>query len=235
MKLKCDLHIHSCLSPCASLEMGPKDIIQQAKKSNLNLIAISDHNTALNCKALKELSEKENIICLYGIEATSAEEAHILFIFEEIKNAINFSNYIYEYLPDIKNNPEKLGDQIIVDKDNNIINEIEKYLGNALDLSIDKLIEEGKKHNAIIIPSHIDKPVFSIISQLGFLPDLPYDAIEVAQKNAFINSTNINIICNSDAHYLEDIGKKYFEIEIDNFTFANFKNALNKNKIALHY
>ena len=47
---RCDLHIHSCLSPCADLLMTPGNIIREALRVGLDCIAITDHNTAGNVR-----------------------------------------------------------------------------------------------------------------------------------------------------------------------------------------
>lgn len=44
---KADLHIHSVLSPCGSLDMSPKNIVQSALDKELEIIAITDHNSTL--------------------------------------------------------------------------------------------------------------------------------------------------------------------------------------------
>jgi len=50
-----DLHIHSCLSPCAHLLNTPGNIIKRAVKLGLDCIAITDHNTAGNIPIALEL------------------------------------------------------------------------------------------------------------------------------------------------------------------------------------
>ena len=42
-----DLHIHTCLSPCGSLEMSPSEIVRRSLAKGLDAIAITDHNTTL--------------------------------------------------------------------------------------------------------------------------------------------------------------------------------------------
>ena len=51
MKLYCDLHLHSCLSPCGDEDMTPNNIVNMAKLKGLSCIALTDHNTARNCRA----------------------------------------------------------------------------------------------------------------------------------------------------------------------------------------
>ena len=170
MLVKTDLHIHSCLSPCGSLEMSPKAIAERGAELGLGLMALTDHNTALNCPAFELNCRQNSIIPVFGIEVTSREEAHIVALFETVETALDFGQLVYLLMPDIENNPEVLGDQIVVNENEEILDELEKYLGSASELSIDNIKTEIKKRNGLFIPAHIDKPVFSIPSQLGFLP-----------------------------------------------------------------
>ena len=48
MKIATDLHIHSTLSPCASLEMSPAAIVRRARELALDVIAVTDHNSVDN-------------------------------------------------------------------------------------------------------------------------------------------------------------------------------------------
>ena len=41
-----DLHMHSCLSPCADDDMTPANICGMAHIKGLDAIAVTDHNTA---------------------------------------------------------------------------------------------------------------------------------------------------------------------------------------------
>ena len=44
--LFCDLHIHSCLSPCGDALMTPNNIVGMAFIKELDCIAVTDHNAA---------------------------------------------------------------------------------------------------------------------------------------------------------------------------------------------
>ena len=227
MLVKTDLHIHSCLSPCGSLEMSPRAIAEKGAELGLGLMALTDHNTALNCRAFEINCRQNSIVPVFGIEVTSREEAHIVALFETVDAALDFGSFIYEMLPDIENNPEVLGDQIVVNENEEILDEVERYLGSASELSIDNIKTEIRKRNGLFIPAHIDKPVFSIPSQLGFLPPDDYDAVEVfSPVNAEQYSGSYTVISSSDAHYIDDIGKKNLEIEMEEISFQGLKKAL---------
>ena len=233
MLIRSDLHIHSCVSPCASLEMSPAAIAEKAKEKGLELVALTDHNTALNCPAFKANCDALGLWSLYGMEVTSSEEAHLVCLFEDVDTALEFSEFVYKYMPDIPNNPEVFGDQVYVDENEEILGEVEKYLGNASGLSIDDVREEVFFRNGLFIPAHVDKPVFSIVSQLGFLPDASYTAIEVFNPANAPEYAKYPVISDSDAHYLDDIAKKHLYIDVEEKSFAALRDSLQNNRIVL--
>jgi predicted metal-dependent phosphoesterase TrpH len=47
-RLRADLHIHTCLSPCGELAMSPRAVVEGARAARLDLIAVTDHNTTEN-------------------------------------------------------------------------------------------------------------------------------------------------------------------------------------------
>ena len=128
MQVRCDLHIHSCLSPCGDLEMSPKQIALEAKKKGLDVIALTDHNSALNSMAFRSACNSVGIFAIYGVEITSSEEVHVLALFKNPESAIKIGEKVYKSLVSIKNDPEKWGDQVYLDDDENILGEVEKYL-----------------------------------------------------------------------------------------------------------
>ena len=222
MLLKVDLHIHTCLSPCGSLEMSPSAIVSELKKKGIDAAAIADHNSALNCPAFADACKKEGLWGMFGLEVTSMEEAHLLCIFETPEAALDFGEFIYKNLPNIPNKPETFGDQVYVDSEDNIIGEVEKFLGNATLLSIDAIRDEALSRSAFFIPAHVDKPIFSIPSQLGFLPDDKYTSIEVFDpENSNEYESRYSVVTSSDAHFLDDIGRKYFTVDIAEKSFLS--------------
>ncbi|HDL59880.1 MAG TPA: PHP domain-containing protein, partial [candidate division WOR-3 bacterium] len=73
-----DLHIHSTLSPCGSLEMSPTAIVNRANELGLNLIAITDHNAIENGYYAGKIAKRFDISIIYGLEAQTEEEIHTL-------------------------------------------------------------------------------------------------------------------------------------------------------------
>jgi len=210
---KADLHIHSCLSPCAELDMSPRSIINACYNEALDIIAICDHNSAENVGAVIRAGNIKGVHVIPGLEICSREEVHILGLFKSEKDALRMQEIIYNHLPGI-NRPEIFGDQVIVNEYDEVKGFSEKLLIGATQLSIYEIEREIHKLNGVCILSHVDKPSYSIISQLGFIPrDFKADAIEISfpLDNKYIDPF-INyypVIYSSDAHFLRDIGKKY--------------------------
>jgi 3',5'-nucleoside bisphosphate phosphatase len=241
---KADVHIHSCLSPCASLEMSPSAIAAQASRAGLDLIAIADHNSTRNLPALAACAPDYPAMCfLYGIEVNTAEEAHVLCLFGDLHAAEALGEKVLQTLPDFA--ADAYGDQVYVDKDEVILGRVERYLINACAYSIDQLCAMAHEAGGLCIPAHVDKPSFSLIAQLGFVPDEPFDALELSGHTAVedeplrrlgaaaSSAASYPFITSSDAHYLHDIGRFYTEFDAATVSFSSFTDALRAGSLSM--
>lgn len=224
MNYRCDLHIHSCLSPCASLDMSPILIADRAKKAGLDLIALTDHNSARNTPAFREACARIGIPALYGLEVHTAEEIHCIALFNTTEAALEMGRYIYAHLPDYRHDPEKLGDQPIVNVDNEIEDIEERYLGNATDIPFSELPDIVRDHGGLFFPAHIDRPSSSLLSQLGYLPPETGPLLEitphhVAEMTSRFGGTH-TLLAHSDAHFPEQIGPRFSTIAPNNPLFS---------------
>lgn len=236
MKIRADLHIHTVLSPCGDLDMSPSNIIRCAYDKDLRVIGITDHNSTRQSGIIRELGRRYNIKVLTGAEITTQEEAHCLAFFEQDDTLFEFQQYLDAHLPNIPNNPDKFGYQVVVNIHDEIIYQEEKLLISAIDQDIEEIEKKVKQYNGIFIPAHVDKSRFSIFSQLGFIPgDLSYDALEISAHTtyeAFLalhpELQQVPLIQSSDAHYLEDIGKVFTLLETDDLSFESLRKAIQK-------
>ena len=114
MKLFCDLHIHSCLSPCGDALMTPNNIVGMAFIKQLDAIAVCDHNCARNLPAIKEVADMMNVLLLPGMELTTREEAHMLCYFRTVEECVTFGEQIYAHLPPIPNREAFFGRQQVM-------------------------------------------------------------------------------------------------------------------------
>lgn len=221
MKLYYDLHIHSALSPCGDNDMTPNNIVNMARLKGLSVIALSDHNTAGNARAVMNVA-KEDLLVVPAIEVTTSEEVHALCYFPDIDAAEDMSGFLYEHLPDIDNRPDIFGHQYYMDENDEITGEERKLLVSATDIDIYRLAEEATRRGGVMVPAHIDRSSYSVLANLGFLPpDLPVRTLEITAANADTMKNDYaayRIITDSDAHYLEDIAEPERELDILNKT-----------------
>lgn len=206
-----DLHIHSCLSPCASLDLSPREMVERAKAEGLDIIAVTDHNTARNVRVVMDLAERRGLKVIPGMEVQTREEIHLLALFPDWSSTAAWDEEVRRHLPDVRNDPEVFGDQPIVDEEGTILEFEERLLLNSIDLPLEEVKRRVEGHGGMTIPSHFDKGSFSLISQLGLIPeDMELEVLEASRKTPFPSTGNISPhiprIVSSDAHRLEDIG-----------------------------
>ena len=220
-----DLHIHTCLSPCAQPDMLPTTIIKQARDKNIDVVGICDHNSAENVLAVKKAGEKEGVQVLGGMEMSSSEEVHILAFFDDDGALLEMQNIVYENL--FGENDEKyFGEQLIVDEYDKIIGSTNKLLIGSTSLGIDRIVELVHSLGGLAVASHVDRDSFSIIAQLGFIPkELPLDALELSWRCELSEVNNyesygLPLVKSSDAHFLSDIGKAVttFSLSVPSFS-----------------
>ena len=219
MALLTDLHNHSCLSPCGSLDMSPRYMLEIAAAKNIQVMALTDHNSSLNCPAFAKLCPRFGIIPIFGMEATTSEEIHALCLFTGLEASLAFSEYAYSILTPFLNNSAITGDQVYVDEEDNIDGEVEYYLVNPLDLSIDQIGAKAAEYGGIVIPAHVDRSAFSMTSQLGVVVDGPWAALECVRIPPAINGLPLDtkgypLTTSSDAHFPEHVARRPFELDI---------------------
>ena len=209
-----DLHIHSCLSPCAENEMTPTNIAGFAKLNGIELIGVADHNAALNLPAVEKACKEYGVRLLPCIETNTQEEIHLLTYFSEVEAALEMGRVIYAGLPDFPYDREIWGAQLVMDEHENIIEEPKKLLTSASELNIYEMVALCKKLGGIAVPAHVDKDSYSLLSVLGFAPeDLPFQLYEVKRPEHTLEDlqntgrlpANIEVLTSSDAHQLSDI------------------------------
>ncbi len=226
-----DFHNHSCLSPCASLEMSPRFIAEEAAIAGIGMLALTDHNSARNTPAFATACQKVGVIPLCGLEITTAEECHVLALFDAPEPALEMGKWVWNALPDITLNLDRFGDQPVVDEQENIITMIDRLLTSAIQHSLSEVQDETHRRGGLFIPAHINRPSFSVESQLGFLPPGKYDAIEVLAPEANKYQQrypDIPVITSSDAHAPDQIAKAPFYLETTDTTISAIRKALRK-------
>lgn len=210
--------MHSCLSPCGDMDMTPNNIVNMCKLKGLDMIAVTDHNSAGQLQPIKLIADALGIGLLPGMELTTAEDAHMLAYFRTVEEAQAFSDEIYAHLPPIKNKASLFGVQAYMNDDDEIIHEEERLLISALDLSIDELFRRVTELGGLAIPAHINRGSNGILQALGFLPpEIPFPALEVSIGLPLPHKgiPDVKQLHSSDAHYLENIFERTEFLELD--------------------
>jgi len=222
MKIFYDFHIHTCLSPCGDNDMTPNNIVNMSAIKGLDAIAITDHNCAGNVESVIEAASELPLIVIPGMEIETSEEIHMVALFPDLNSLRQMEEIVLSKLPPVKNKPALFGEQIIMDKHDNVIDFKEQFLITACSMNIYDVTTNVRKLGGIIFPAHIDKSSYSILSNLGSIPDeLKFSTVEI--KNTLIPQSLVdigienkyNILHNSDAHYLWDISEKENYIECE--------------------
>ncbi len=218
-----DFHIHSALSPCGDEDMTPNNIVNMAAISGLDAIAVSDHNSVKNVRAAMEVGKSVGVAVIAGMEVETEEEVHILTLYPSPDAAEAAAAEVYKALPDIKNRPEIFGRQLIMDAEDNITGIEEKLLISPAAMSVNRLFDVVKSVGGLFIPAHVDRHSYSVLTNLGFIPDdLDIRRIEVSKSTADLAAyldgrpelKKYEIMRNSDAHYLADISQRGAYLEI---------------------
>jgi len=234
-RIKADLHVHTCLSPCSGLDMSPREVVSAAIEKGLDLIGICDHNSAENVLAVKKAGLRNGLMVLGGMEVASSEEAHILVFFEDDDDLLTFQEFVYRHLTGT-NDEHAFGQQVIADDEDGVTGFCDRLLIGATSLTAAAIVEAARaaKGESLVIAAHVDRESFSIIGQLGFVPpQLALDAVEISEHmtvaeavDRFPDCRKYPVITSSDAHGLGDIGKRSTCFMIEEGTVAEIKKAL---------
>jgi 3',5'-nucleoside bisphosphate phosphatase len=211
---KADLHIHSCLSPCGELEMSPRAIVEISLERGMDLIAVSDHNSAENVGAVIRAGRHRGLAVLAGMEISSREEVHSLALFDTEDQAVRMQELVYRHLRGT-NRPELFGDQVVANEFDEVEGFNDRLLIGAVQLGLQEIVQAVHRLGGLSIASHVDRPSFSILSQLGFIPeDVGVDAMEISRhttrEKARMEIPGLErfpVVSFSDAHFPGDIGK----------------------------
>ena len=236
--MKFDLHIHSCLSPCANLEMSPSEIVARAVAAGIDGIALTDHQSARNTPAIAECARRAGLKCLFGMEVQTAEEVHTVALFDTTEQALALTDWVYAAMPKRVNDPETFGDQPVVTWDDDIVEMEWRILAMGCRRTIPETAAKVHELDGLYIAAHIDRPNFSVISALGAIPEPPpttncqqptakyFDAVELsrtADESLWLpKAAGYAVIRSSDAHNLDDVVRVWTEAEGE-FSIAGLK------------
>ena len=207
-----DLHVHSVLSPCAEVEMTPRNIVRHAARHGIDIVAITDHNACDNVMAAFEAAQDTNVIILPGMEVETKEEVHVVVLFESMNQLKSWEQFVSRHRSGRLNDEKRFGAQFIVDAEDEFIRMKPEMLLDSLQCGIAQVCRTVNDLGGICIASHVDRPMYSLIAQLGFIPpDIELAAVEVSRltkpqegKDRFPGIGKLPIVTSSDAHRMED-------------------------------
>jgi len=221
MKLYYDLHIHSALSPCASDDMTPNNIVNMCVLKGLDIIAVTDHNSARNVEAIANLGERKGLLVVPGMEVQTKEEVHVLCYFHTLDHCYDFQAKWEDSLPQIENRRESFGNQLILDEDDELIGEYPYLLLTSSYFGVEDVFRLIRDRGVAVF-AHVDRPSFSVLSNLGFIPDI--DGVVTLEISGAVSLQQFlmeyptlgkyRILQSSDAHYLGDIMERVNYLEL---------------------
>ncbi|MBR6742686.1 MAG: PHP domain-containing protein [Clostridia bacterium] len=221
MRIRYDVHIHSCLSPCGDDELTPAFVAGTAKLCGLDVVALSDHNTAKNCPAFLTAAEFYGIAALAGLELSTVEGVHVLCLFERLDDALRFDAFVSEKLIKMENCPEFFGNQLVMNEEDEIVSREPYLLSGDTEISFNEARALVREYGGVALPAHIDRKVNGAVEIFGTVPaEAGFGAFELRARektDEYLQYMTADplIIYNSDAHFAEDIGSAGGTLTLD--------------------
>ncbi len=224
-----DLHVHSCLSPCADDDMTPNNIAGMAALKGLQILALTDHNSCKNCPAFFEACRRQGIIPIAGMELSTAEDIHLVCLFESLEQAMTFDKVIETHRMQIPNRPEIFGNQLILDGEDELLGTEEMLLIAATDLPIADAIDLARAYGAHVHPAHIDREANGIVAVLGGIPEeYSFSSFELREAEMleemltrFPRIRREAVLVSSDAHRLWEINEAENSISLEDEPYSS--------------
>jgi 3',5'-nucleoside bisphosphate phosphatase len=231
---RADLHIHTVLSACAELNMGPRDIVVAAGEKHLDIIAITDHNSAENARAVMLAAVGRDLLVIPGMEVATAEDVHLVCLFPKLESALAFQSFVYLHLPEGEYDESLYGPQIVCDEDENILHNERRLLAFSTTATMEQIFNAVSGQDGICYPAHVDRQAYSALHALGHIPvHIPFSVVEISHRmlveeavSRFPELQHYHIVTSSDAHDAKDIGKAITFFFLEKPTFAEVKMAL---------
>ena len=211
-----DLHIHTCLSPCAELEMLPEFIVEQAQLLGLEIIAVTDHNSAENVAAVVNAARGTGVTVLPGMEVQTREEVHLLALFDTLEQVASWQEQVYASMPPLKNDEAVFGEQLVLDADGEPAGYLDRLLLTSTSFSVEEVVQRVSDLDGLCVPAHVDRTAYSIISNLGFIPpeldvvgvEISYNVGPVEARRRFPQLARYTLVASGDAHRLQEMSRR---------------------------
>ena len=218
----CDLHLHSCLSPCGSDDMTPAMAAGMLAVAGVEVAALTDHNAVGNCPAFFAACRQYGVAPLAGMELTTAEDIHLVCLVPSLEQARELGAAVDAHRVRIRNRPAFFGHQYYMDEEDNILGEEPDLLPNATDLSLEAAFALARACGAVCYPAHVDRESNGLLAILGDLPPepgfrhvefrQPEDRAEYCRRYPALAA--LQPLFGSDAHRPDAIPDAAFQLEI---------------------
>lgn len=220
--------------------MIPPLIVETALAKGIDLIAVTDHNCSSNVEAVINAAVGTGLIVLPGMEVQSREEVHSLCLFDTLDQIHSLQHLIDRKLPDLQNQPEHFGTQLVVDQSGEFLKYENRLLLTSVDLSLNELFTLTNNLGGLFIPAHVDRDVYGLIKNLGFIPqDIEIQILEISKNlklsDAYLRYPQIKdypLIQSGDAHRLDEI-LGFNHLSLESTTIAGIKQAINQNLVEI--
>jgi len=193
--------------------MIPPLIVRRAIQLGLEIIAVADHNAAHNVAAVAEAAAGSGLAVLPGMEVQSREEVHLVCLFDQVEQALEWQEQVFAALPDLENDEDFFGAQYVVDANGEYLYTEKRLLSAASELSIEEVVTGVQALGGIALPAHVDRPSFSLIANLGFVPpglaiagmELSRGADPAEVSRRFPQTAGYGKVVSGDAHRLDEM------------------------------
>jgi len=210
---KVDLHIHTPGShDYEDTDADPDDLVARFKREDLDLVAVTDHNTGEYFERLQEAAEESSVTVLPGVEITTGQsgehQIHMTAIFPPEE-----ANVLPPFLHDI-----------------GITGDPEEAIAED---TIPKICDKTREYGGLPILAHIDVAAgadHELADRNNPTRQRVFDAEKVAALEVVVEETTDEFeefahIRSSDAHSLADIGERHTYIKMDSPCFEGLRTA----------
>lgn len=235
MKILCDLHMHSALSPCALDEMTPNNMVNMALLQELTAIAVTDHNSCRNAEMVMKVAQGTGLVVVPGLEVQTREEVHVVTLFQKLEDALAMQEEVYAALPAMQAPAKIQKKQLIMDDEDEVAGYEGKMLSMSCEMSFEAVVARGTANHGLAIPAHIDRKSCSVLSNLGFIPnDLHFPTLELsmyADREQYMAkyAQQYRLITASDAHELGLIGMAPTELDVESVSAHGILQVLSQS------
>ncbi|MDA8234561.1 MAG: hypothetical protein M0Z31_07185 [Clostridia bacterium] len=212
LHLKADLHLHSCLSPCAEEDMNPVAVLTRVRQLGYDLIALADHHHGGNVTSFQKKGREIGIRVIPAMEVETVERVHLLCLFDTLEQLQLWQVQVAEALLGGVNPREFYGPQLLVDDEGRITGEVEELLLNPLSFDVFEVVERVKGLGGVVIPAHLDRPGHSLIFHMGMEILKVFPAVEISShmepavvREIYDLNPDQTVLVSSDAHFLAEL------------------------------